>query len=952
MTLSNRYAALKQKIGGNREIRRYEETFGQPFIEASLITGPSKWNNRILSEIEFAIALSDSLDHKYDNVVDEALTFLENEIAENGVLTNSACEKAENILLPLSKDAKEYKLILAGHAHIDMNWMWSWHETVAATLATFRTMLRIMDEYPDFCFSQSQGAVYKIVEDYEPEMMDKIKARIAEGRWEVTASAWVETDKNMPSTESLIKHIKYTKNYLRDNWGIDPDDIEVDFSPDTFGHSANIPEIDLNGGVKYFYHCRALDGSQALYRWIAPSGKEMLCYREQAWYNSGITPRIGLSVFDISKRNAGFKTGLVIYGVGDHGGGPTRRDVERAVEMSEWPIFPTIKFGTLTEFFHEAESVRDKLPVVDHELNMMFPGCYTTQSRLKMGNRMCEAAYSDAENLSTIAKFEAGRAFKGELLERTYRNVLFTHFHDILTGSCVQDSREHAMGLFSESIAYANNEYLGAMNAISEATDTSMVVTEIDTSSQAEGAGPGYGYSGYAGKPVSETGGGLTRIFTVFNPTAVDKEEPVEITVWDWTGDMRYISVKDVDGNDLEFQLMNQHPETYWDHKFFRFKAYVNVKAFGYTTLVLSQGEIDGLYPIYINRTTSSNHPNENFVLDNGIVRAEFDYTTAKLISFKDLESGKEYIKDGEGASFVLIDTEHDSTSAWSIGKYQKITPITKLIRINDAGSGKLSNAFRFEAHVMNSTVSAVVTLEKGARHISFKTEVDWHEVGGESVPDLAFALPLSYTADDYLYDIPAGVITRKAMDLDVPALSFAAAVNPDGRSAVIINDSKYGYRARKNGTLISTLINSATSPDKYPERGIHHFTLNVGIVDTCKKKLTEYASSVCRKLTYVPASSHKGSLPAGGSFLTYDGKSSVISSISVSNDKKSLIVRAYSIGNEGKELKLTFNDKVKSAEAIDYFENPIDLPVSIDGNTVTVLVPKKSIVTLKIEFC
>ena len=216
MTLSNRYAALKQKIGGNREIRRYEETFGQPFIEASLITGPSKWNNRILSEIEFAIALSDSLDHKYDNVIDEALTFLENEIAENGVLTNSACEKAENILLPLSKDAKEYKLILAGHAHIDMNWMWSWHETVAATLATFRTMLRIMDEYPDFCFSQSQGAVYKIVEDYEPEMMDKIKARIAEGRWEVTASAWVETDKNMPSTESLIKHIKYTKNYLRD----------------------------------------------------------------------------------------------------------------------------------------------------------------------------------------------------------------------------------------------------------------------------------------------------------------------------------------------------------------------------------------------------------------------------------------------------------------------------------------------------------------------------------------------------------------------------------------------------------------------------------------------------------------------------------------------------------------------------------------------------------------
>jgi len=113
-----------------------------------------------------------------------------------------------------------------------MNWMWSWHETVAATLATFRTMLNIMDEYPDFCFSQSQASVYKIVEDFEPEMMDRIKGRIDEGRWEITASAWVETDKNMPNTESMIRHIQYTKNYLRDSWDIDPASLEVDFSPE------------------------------------------------------------------------------------------------------------------------------------------------------------------------------------------------------------------------------------------------------------------------------------------------------------------------------------------------------------------------------------------------------------------------------------------------------------------------------------------------------------------------------------------------------------------------------------------------------------------------------------------------------------------------------------------------------------------------------------------------
>ena len=129
-----------------------------------------------------------------------------------------------------------------------MNWMWSWHETVASTVATFQTMLKLMEEYPDFCFSQSQASVYQIIEEYAPELKESIQKRIQEGRWEVTASAWVETDKNMPSAESLLNHIRYTKKYLQESWGIDPQALNIDFSPDTFGHSANLPELDALGG--------------------------------------------------------------------------------------------------------------------------------------------------------------------------------------------------------------------------------------------------------------------------------------------------------------------------------------------------------------------------------------------------------------------------------------------------------------------------------------------------------------------------------------------------------------------------------------------------------------------------------------------------------------------------------------------------------------------------------
>lgn len=186
-----------------------------------------------------------------------------------------------------------------------MNWMWSFNETVSIVLATFRSILNIMDQYPEFCFSQSQASVYKIVEEYDPELMERIKARIAEGRWEVTASAWVETDKNMPSGESLLRHIQYTREYLSRVWGVK--DFDLDFSPDTFGHSANVPEIDQFGGVKYFYHCRGNARRDVLYRYQAPSGKEVLTYREPNWYNGAITPQIGAGFMEIVKKEQRLK---------------------------------------------------------------------------------------------------------------------------------------------------------------------------------------------------------------------------------------------------------------------------------------------------------------------------------------------------------------------------------------------------------------------------------------------------------------------------------------------------------------------------------------------------------------------------------------------------------------------------------------------------------------------
>ena len=433
--LTEQFYRLKTSIGGNREKRQYEDTFGMPREEQAYITLPNRWHRRIVSELEFVLRLSKVKPDLCRGPLGDALSHLLAATAAEGVITKSDVLHAESLLAPVAAEARSYALILAGHAHIDMNWMWSWQETVTATLDTLRTMLAIMDEYPDFHFSQSQASVYKIVEDFDPDMMDRIRERIAEGRWEVTASAWVEQDKNMPSTESMARHNLYTKNYLRDTWGLDPAALELDFSPDTFGHSAHMPEILSHGGVKYYYHCRGTDSGETLYRWKSPSGREVLIYREPYWYNSAITPHIGAGLVDLSLKCGGLKTGLVVYGVGDHGGGPTRRDLERALEMMKWPIYPAIRFGTIREFFHLAESVRENLTVMDHELNFILTGCYTTQGRIKMGNRKTEAALGDAEAIAGLASKLVGAPYRPAQYERAWRNVLFTHFPDILTGS-------------------------------------------------------------------------------------------------------------------------------------------------------------------------------------------------------------------------------------------------------------------------------------------------------------------------------------------------------------------------------------------------------------------------------------------------------------------------------------------------------------------------------------
>ena len=842
------------------------------------VTPPGRPIIRILSELNFAIQLSAENGGKFDAEIERALTHLEGAMARDGVLTRSACLGAEQALLPLSPAAKEYEVIFASHAHIDMNWMWGWQETVAATIATFRTVLDMMREYPEFTFSQSQTSVYKIIDDYAPEMKEEMLQRIAEGRWEVTAAAWVETDKNMPDTESLIRHIEYTRNYLEEHWGISREKLNLDFSPDTFGHSRFVPEINTFGGVKYYYHCRGLQDDLTLYRYKCPSGAEILMYKEPYWYNSGVTPDCGTGIFGLSKRCAGLKTGLIVYGVGDHGGGPSRRDIERVLEMQGWPVFPTMKFGTVREYFAKAEAVREKLPVVDHELNAIFAGCYTTQSRIKRGNRKTEQALLDAEKLAAFRTMADGTPAPTGRLEKAWQGVLFTHFHDILTGSCVQESREHAMGLFADSLAHAQQTQSASATALSRMTDTSAFLSDEDIRfTQAEGAGVGFGISNHSGVPNPERSAGKTRIYTVFNNAPVAKRECVELTVWDYTGDLRRLEAVDSQMNPLPLELLDREMQTYWDHRYVRVLVKVEVAAMGYATIALREKPVTD-YPTFYLSAERTESPKGDITLENEFLRAKIDGRSGMLLSLVDKTTGKEQLSAPAG--LCVVDTEKATSDAWKIGRYLGVTPVDHTLRMEPI-SGNLRHGVRMEHQMLHSSVKTEVTLEEGARALKYSFSVDWSEAASQSKthPVLIYRMPLKDKAEQVLMDVPAGCAVRTARAMDLPGLSFAAALTGE-KVPYIVTDCKYGYRLDRS-ELIATLINTAGGPDPYPERGIHAIELYLGVEKADEKVMKETAAALIKPMFGIPCAAHPGKLPMNGAFLDFRGDTAVLDSFS-----------------------------------------------------------------------
>ncbi len=376
----------------------------------------------------------------------------------------AALQAMEKTLAATQPNRKHQQIMLVGHAHIDMNWLWTSAETVQLCHDTFRQALSFMDEFPQFTFSQSQTSTYVMVERTDPAMFERIRRRVGEGRWELLGGAVTEGDTNMSSGEGLVRTLLYGQRYFLSRFG---KTARVGWLPDNFGHVAQLPQILNLAGMKYFYAHRC-QPQRGAYVWQGIDGSTVIHYVTPN-YNGEITVETRLLP---EQYNPKARRMMWIYGVGDHGGGPTRRDVTAALAYDKLPEFPKFEFGTAEKFFGSLEDERAELPVHRGELQYVFEGCYTSIARVKEGNRRCESALYAAEMLAAMAHLH-GLDYPAGPISEAWQQVAFNQFHDILCGSATNESNRESVGSYDLALDKAREAQYASQRRLAAAVPSS-----------------------------------------------------------------------------------------------------------------------------------------------------------------------------------------------------------------------------------------------------------------------------------------------------------------------------------------------------------------------------------------------------------------------------------------------------------------------------------------------
>lgn len=840
-----------------------------------------------------------------EEILNAAVNFLDLRTPYSEEFYRTLRQASDYLGQKLYSDMAGYKDVVAtciGHTHIDVAWWWTVEQTREKVGRSFATVLKLMEEYPDYKFMSSQPQLYDFLKERYPELYAKVKERILEKRWEPEGGMWVEADCNLTSGESLVRQFLYGKRFFREEFGVDN---RILWLPDVFGYSGALPQIMKKCGIDYFMTTklawnqinkvpydtmiwRGIDGSEVLTHLITTLGVGQPVSNYFTTYNGMLHPDAIMGGWQRYQNKNINNDILISYGYGDGGGGPTREMLETSIRMEKGiKGIPAVRQAFARTYFdglQERVGENKRLPVWEGELYFEYHrGTLTSMARNKRANRKAEFGLMDLELLSVMAAEQV--AYPEEELETMWKTVLLNQFHDILPGSAIHEVYE-----------VTKDEY-----------ERLALQTEAMTAERQ--------------RAIAGDGGAVT----VFNTVGRTRDDIVNLGAFesdalaDDNGTL-YPVQKTGDGN---IAFVTGIPSK-------GYKSFTTAKASGVSTPFILSGDYELETPFY--KVKLDEH--------------------GMFTSLYDKENDREIIQEGKRGNLLrMYEDKPIYYDNWDIDIYytEKSWDIEDTTRLEWTETGPVRAALEITRKESNSTIRQKILFYANSRRIEFVTHVDWKE--HQTLLKVHF--PVAVHTDEAAFDVQFGNLTRKThQNTSWDEARFESYGQKwidlsEGHYGVsLLNDCKYGHSV-KDSDIGLTLVKSGIEPNPVADQEEHLFTY--ALYPHAEGWRTAGTVAEAYKLNQPLTVQRKTAVKKEYSFASVDHDNVVIETIKRTEDRNGTIIRLYESENAFTKAKLTVNTDFQKAYLCNLLEET-EYEAAVNGNVVEVVLKPYEVVTVMIR--
>jgi len=804
-------------------------------------------------------------------------------------------------------------IVATGHAHIDLAWLWTVGQTRCKAARTFSTVLRLMEQFPDFHFTQSQPQLYAYIRQDHPDIFAQIQARVAEGRWEVTGGMWVEADCNVTGAESLARQFLLGRRFLRRHFGAA--ETPILWLPDAFGYPWTLPQLIRQAGLRYFmttklswnqynrlpydsFWWQGLDGTRVLAHFVTTPDTAGGRYNT---YNGDLSPQQIIGTWRNYQQKETHSELLTTFGHGDGGGGPRREMLENGRWLAHHPGAPRLRQGSAWEFFQSLEAqAGERLPVWNGELYLEYHrGTYTSQARTKRANRKCEFLLHDAEFLAAWAALMTDYDYPRAELTHAWELLCLHQFHDTISGSCIGQVYEESARDYATIRAIGERVRETALAALTRLLPQRATFVAVNPTS-------------FGGRHVGLLPEPLAEGQTLVNLASGDP-----------------LITQAVEGGTL-IELPDIDP---------------------YGLIALGTRDTAPPSPAGALVTELSDGV---AVLENDVLRVEFG-AAGDITRLFDKAVGREVLPSGQRANvFQAFEDRPLDWDAWDIDIFydEKQWTAEPAHRVSVIERGPLRAGLEIRRRLLNSEIIQRVYLYRGSRRLDFDTWVEWRE----RHVLLKVAFPVDVLSPLATYDIQWGNVqrpTHRNTSWDWARFETVAHkwvdLSEGDYGVSLLNDCKYGHDVQGN-VIRLTLLKSATYPDPNADLGEHRFTYSLlphrgdwreGTVPAA------YALNDPLLVRRVRGGGREGG-SARLSLLSVDVPNVIIETVKGAEDGRGLIVRLYENERCRGPVTLRVGFPLAAAHRCNLLEeNQAPLPVA--GNAVPLVVRPYQIITLRL---